>query len=114
MINSSRSLMSVFVDVLIVRGGRRGIECRRVRRDCAGGGVAPHFRPGEERFVTGAINCAHGNEEAVSGIKAKRLWRDQLTIAFGNSHALAIEVLIYGSGGNDEVVDVTVLGAVEV
>ena len=73
MINSSRSLMSVFVDVLIVRGGRRGNECRRVGRDRTGAGVAPHFRPGEERFVTGAIDCAHGNEEAVSGIEAERL-----------------------------------------
>ena len=73
MINSSRSLMSVFVDVLIVRGGRRGNGCRRGERDRAGAGVAPHFRPGEERFVTGAIDCAHGNEEAVSGIEAERL-----------------------------------------
>lgn len=73
MIHSSRSLMSVFVDVLIVGGGRRGIECGRVGRDHAGAGVAPHFRPGEERFVTRAIDCAHGNEEAVSGIEAERL-----------------------------------------
>jgi hypothetical protein len=71
MINSSRSLMSVFVDVLIVRGGRR--RNGRVGRDRAGAGVVPHFRPGEERFVTGAIDGAHGNEEAVSGIEAERL-----------------------------------------
>ena len=73
MIDSSRSLMSVFIDVLIVRGGRRRNGCRRVGRDRAGAGVTPHFRPSEERFVTGAIDCAHGNEEAVSWIEAERL-----------------------------------------
>jgi len=36
-----------------------------------------------------------------------------LAIAFGNNDALAIEVLAYRSGGNDEVVDISVLRTVE-
>ena len=112
MIDSSRSLMSVFVDVLIVRGGRRR-NGSRVGRDRAGAGVTSHFRPCEQRLVTRTIDCADGDEEAVSWIEAERLSRDPLIIAFGNDDTLAVEVLVDRPGGYHEVVDIPILRTVE-
>ena len=113
MIDFSRPLISVFVEVLVIRRGRSGKGCCRVGRNRAGAGIAPYFRPCEQRFVTRTVDCAHGNEEAVSGIEAERLRRDQLTIAFRNGDALAIEILVDGPGRYHEVVDISILGTVE-
>ena len=75
-------MILIFVDILAVRRGENG--CHRVGRNRAGVGIAPHFRPCEQRLVTRTIDCADGDEEAVAWIEAECLRRDQSIIAFRN------------------------------
>jgi len=50
------------------------------------------------------VHRTDGNEEDVSGIEAKGPRRDQLILAVaGNDDALPIEVVVYGTSGNDEI-----------
>src|SRR5882757_1923394 len=120
---SSGRVVSTFVpSVLVVLGGVLGRKRRRqgrrdvigVRGNRAAGGVTAHFRIGEQRFMSLPVDRANGNEEAVPWTQAKSPGRDHLILAVaGNGDALPIEVFVYGTSSDDEVVYVASLGLIE-
>ena len=59
------------------------------------------------------IDRADREEEAVAGIEAECLSRDQLLPGMGKGYALAIEVFAYGASSYHKVVDVAFLGLLE-
>ena len=60
------------------------------------------------------IDRADREEEAVAGIEAECLSRDQLLLAgMGKGYALAIEVFAYGASSYHKVVDLASLGLLE-
>src|SRR2546422_557161 len=78
-------------------------------------GVAAYLGISEQRFVSLLVDRGDRDEEVVAGIEAESLGRDHLMlVGVGKRDALAIEVLVYGAGGYDKVVDVASLGLFEI
>ena len=60
------------------------------------------------------VDRADGNEEAVAGMQAKGLGRDHLILGVaGDGDALPIEVLLYGTSSEDEMLNVASLGLIK-